>query len=117
MAQPYGEEIGKMMSYFTGLFGLPPYANLTVVETEDGAPNGYAAPGPDFPDAARHRQDSRTRSCWPIRSRASGGRSWFRPPRAIICGSPTAWPPTRELLWTEHENGAGRAWRSQLHDT
>jgi hypothetical protein len=34
-----------MMSYFTGLFGLPPYANLTVVETEAGAPNGYAAPG------------------------------------------------------------------------
>ena len=33
------------MTYFTGMFGLPPYANLTVVETEDGAPNGYAAPG------------------------------------------------------------------------
>ena len=38
-----------MMSYFTGMFGLPPYANLTVVETEAGAPNGYAAPGLDFP--------------------------------------------------------------------
>ena len=48
MAQPYGEEIGKIMSYFTGVFGLPPYANLTVVETEDGAPNGYAAPGMIF---------------------------------------------------------------------
>jgi outer membrane receptor for Fe3+-dicitrate len=45
MAQPYGDQMGKMMSYFTGLYGLPPYANLTVVETEDGAPNGYAAPG------------------------------------------------------------------------
>ena len=42
------DQIGKMMSYFTGLFGLPPYANLTVVETEDGAPNGYAAPGMIF---------------------------------------------------------------------
>src|SRR2546430_1805268 len=29
MAQPYGEHIGKAMSYFTGMFGLPPYANLT----------------------------------------------------------------------------------------
>ncbi|HMC61808.1 MAG TPA: hypothetical protein VKJ01_21625, partial [Candidatus Solibacter sp.] len=45
MAQPYGEHIGKVVSHFTGLFGLPPYANLTVVETEEGAPNGYAAPG------------------------------------------------------------------------
>jgi hypothetical protein len=45
MAQQYGELMGRMMSWFTGTFGLPPYANLTVVETEAGAPNGYAAPG------------------------------------------------------------------------
>src|ERR1041384_1170010 len=45
MADAYGQEIGKIMSYFTGIFGLPPYANLTVVETDAGAPNGYAAPG------------------------------------------------------------------------
>jgi hypothetical protein len=43
--QPYGQEIGKRMSWFTGTFGLPPSADLTVVETEEGAPNGYAAPG------------------------------------------------------------------------
>src|ERR1035437_10071926 len=48
MAQLYGEQIGKTMSYFTGVFGLPPYANLTVVETEEGAPNGFAAPGMIF---------------------------------------------------------------------
>ena len=45
MANAYGQEIGKIVTYFTSLFGLPPYANLTIVETEDGAPNGYAAPG------------------------------------------------------------------------
>jgi len=45
MAKPYGEEAGKIMSYFTSLYGLPPQANLTFVETEDGAPNGYSAPG------------------------------------------------------------------------
>jgi hypothetical protein len=55
MAQAYGDLTGKAMSYFTGMFGLPPYANLTVVETEEGAPNGYAAPGPDLSGAARHR--------------------------------------------------------------
>ncbi len=45
MAQAYGDEIGKVMTYFTSTFGLPPNANLTVVETEAGTPNGYAAPG------------------------------------------------------------------------
>ena len=46
-----GQEIGKIMSYFTGIYGIPPYANLTVVETESGAPNGYAAPGHGLPGA------------------------------------------------------------------
>src|SRR5229473_6161512 len=45
MANAYGQEVGKIVTHFTGLFGLPPYANLTVVETENGAPNGYSAPG------------------------------------------------------------------------
>ncbi len=45
MAQVYGDEIAKVMTYFTSTFGLPPQANLTVVETEAGTPNGYAAPG------------------------------------------------------------------------
>ncbi len=45
MAQSYGDEIGKVMTYFTSIFGLAPQANLTVVETEAGTPNGYTAPG------------------------------------------------------------------------
>jgi aminopeptidase N len=45
LAQIYGEEIGKTMAYLTSVFGLPPQANLTVVETESGTPNGYSAPG------------------------------------------------------------------------
>ena len=45
MAKAYGDEAGKIMSYFTSLYGLPPQANLTFVETEDGAPNGYSGPG------------------------------------------------------------------------
>jgi aminopeptidase N len=48
MAAAYGQEIGKAMSYFTSLYGLPPQANLVVVETDRGAPNGYAAPGMIF---------------------------------------------------------------------
>ncbi len=45
MANPYGEEVGKAMIYFTSLYGPPPKANLTVIETENGTPNGYSAPG------------------------------------------------------------------------
>jgi tetratricopeptide (TPR) repeat protein len=45
MAQPYGEELAKVLAHFTAIFGLPPYSSLTVVETEPGTPNGYAGPG------------------------------------------------------------------------
>ena len=45
MEQAYGEEIGKMMTYFTSVWGLAPHANLTVIETDAGTPNGYSAPG------------------------------------------------------------------------
>jgi len=34
------------MTFFTGVFGLPARKDLRpVIETEDGAPNGYDAPG------------------------------------------------------------------------
>jgi len=45
MARPYGEEIGKALAFEASQFGLAPTTNITVIETEDGAPNGYAAPG------------------------------------------------------------------------
>jgi hypothetical protein len=45
LANTYGTATAQMMNYFTSVFGLAPYANLTLVETADGAPNGYAAPG------------------------------------------------------------------------
>ena len=44
-ASAYGEAAGQMVQYFTSIFGLPPSVNLTLVEAEDNAPNGYAAPG------------------------------------------------------------------------
>ncbi len=45
MVQAYGEEIAKVMTYLTSVYGMPPNRSLTVVETEDGTPNGYSAPG------------------------------------------------------------------------
>jgi aminopeptidase N len=47
-AQAYGEEAGKIMTFFTSEYGLAPQASLTIVETEAGAVNGYAAPGVVF---------------------------------------------------------------------
>jgi tetratricopeptide (TPR) repeat protein len=44
-AQPYGDETGKIMSFLTSEYGLAPQANLTLIETEAGAVNGYSAPG------------------------------------------------------------------------
>ncbi len=45
VAQAWGDEIGKAMTFFTSMYGLPPQSNMTVVETEAGTPNGYSAPG------------------------------------------------------------------------
>ena len=45
MATAYGDETGKIMTYLTSVYGLAPQANLSLVETEDGTPNGYSAPG------------------------------------------------------------------------
>jgi len=44
-ANAYGAATSQIVNHFTGVFGLAPYANLTLIETEDGAPNGYSAPG------------------------------------------------------------------------
>src|ERR1035438_5025652 len=102
------------MSYFTGMFGLPPYANMAIVETEAGAPNGYAAPGMIFlsPGGIGSQPNQKL-----LANQVS--RQWWEE---------TISPTTRnhlwltnglaaysELLWTEHLNGAG-AMESQLKD-
>jgi hypothetical protein len=48
MANAYGEEVGKVMTYLTSVYGLAPQANLTFVETDNGTPSGYSAPGVIF---------------------------------------------------------------------
>ena len=47
-ANTYGAMAAAMVEHYTSMFGLAPYANLTLVETADGAPNGYAGPGVIF---------------------------------------------------------------------
>jgi tetratricopeptide (TPR) repeat protein len=104
-AQQYGTEIGKIMSYFTGTFGLPPYANLTVVETEAGAPNGYAAPGMVFlaPRGILRQVSSKllanevSRQWWEeLVSPSTRNHLWLTNGLAAYS----------ELLWVEQANGA-----------
>ncbi|MCS6952152.1 MAG: M1 family aminopeptidase [Bryobacterales bacterium] len=45
MAGAYAQETARVLTYLTGVFGLAPQANLTLFETEEGAPNGYSAGG------------------------------------------------------------------------
>jgi hypothetical protein len=114
MAQHYGEETGKQMSYFTGMFGLPPYANLTVIETEDGAPNGYAAPGLLFlnPRGIGHEPNGKL-----LANEIS--RQWFEelvsPASRNHLWLTNGLAAYSELLWTEHAAGAG-GMESQMHD-
>ncbi len=106
VAQAYGDETGKMMTYFGGLFGLPPYANLTIVETEDGAPNGYAAPGLVFlaPRGiggqvnARLLANQTSRQWWEeLVSPTTRNQLWLE-------NGPASYS---EMIWAEHERGPG----------
>jgi aminopeptidase N len=92
MAQAYADEIGKMMTYFTSIFGLPPQANLTIVETESGTPNGYEAPGILFlsPDAIGSQVNVKALT-------NQIARQWW---------SDLVSPTTRNHMWIE--NGAAR---------
>lgn len=60
-AQAYGDEAGKIMTFFTSEYGLAPQANLTFVETEPGSVNGYSVPGIIFltPGSITHRVNTR----------------------------------------------------------
>jgi hypothetical protein len=106
MADVTGQEIGKQMSYFTSIYGVPPSANLTVVETEAGAPSGYAAPGMIF---LAPKGISRTPNGRLLANNVS--RQWWEEMLSPLTRN-HLWlengPATySELLWTEHTAGAG----------
>ena len=114
MEQQYGEQIGQMLSYFTGIFGLPPNATLNVMEMESGAPNGYSAPGLIFlsPHAIGRQVGVKllanevSRQWWEaLVSPASRNHLWLT----------NGFAAYSELLWTEHTSGPG-ALESQFHD-
>jgi len=115
MAATYGEETGKVMSFLTSLYGLAPQANLTLVETEDGTPNGFSAPGLIFLSpkgignqfAARLMANQIARQWWEtLVSPINRDHLWLENGNARFA----------ELLWDEHVNGPS-ALDQDLHDT
>jgi Peptidase family M1 domain/Tetratricopeptide repeat len=115
MANMYGEETGKVMSFLTSLYGLAPQANLTLVETEDGTPNGFSAPGIIFLSprgignqfAGRLMANQLARQWWEtLASPINRDHLWLENGNARYA----------ELLWDEHANGPS-AMEQDLHDT
>jgi tetratricopeptide (TPR) repeat protein len=115
MAGAYGEETGKVMTFLTGLYGLAPQANLTLVETEDGTPNGYSAPGVVFLSprgigsavGSRLLANQLSRQWWnTLVSPISRDHLWLENGNARYA----------ELLWEEHADGPG-AFEDALHET
>jgi aminopeptidase N len=103
-AQAYGEETGKIITFFSSEYGLAPSANLALVETEDGAVSGYSAPGIIFLSPGTITKQVNTRL---LSNQLS--RQWWG-----VLVSPTTrnhlWlqnGPARfsELLYTEHTAG------------
>ncbi len=114
MAQAYGDEVGKQLSYFSSVYGLPPSSSLTMVETEAGAPTGYAAPGMIFlaPATIGNRANSKAIA-------NAVGRQWWEelvsPTTRNHLWLENGMATYSELLWTEHAVGAG-AMETQLHN-
>lgn len=115
MANAYGEEAGKVMTYLTSLYGLAPQANLSLVETEDGTPNGYSAPGVIFLSprgigsqvASRLLVNQMARQWWEMLiSPINRDHMWLENGNARYA----------ELLWEEHNNGPA-AFEQGVHDT
>jgi tetratricopeptide (TPR) repeat protein len=106
--QPYGEETGKIMTFLTAQYGLAPQASLSLVETEEGAVNGYSAPGVIFlsPGSISKRVNTRvlanqlSRQWWGVLvSPANRNHLW-------LVNGPARYS---ELLYLEHTAGTGVA--------
>jgi tetratricopeptide (TPR) repeat protein len=115
LAQTYGENIAKIMTFYTATFGLPPSANLDVVETESGAPNGYEAPGILFlspgsinkQGAIKVLCNEISRQWWAdLISPVSRNHMWIENGLARFS----------EFLYTE-QNGGPAASAADIHDT
>jgi aminopeptidase N len=115
MATAYGEETGRMVAFFTGVYGLAPHANLTLIETEAGTPNGYSAPGILFfsPRTLGRQVNPRalanqvSRQWWgALMSPSTRNHLWITNGNARYA----------EFLWIEQNHGVG-ALENEVRDT
>lgn len=115
MANAYGEEAGKVMAFLTSTYGPAPKANLTFIETEDGTPNGYSAPGLIFLSpkgigdqvGTRLLANQMARQWWgTLVSPTSRNHIWLQNGNARYA----------EMLYLEHTNGPA-ALNQDVHDT
>lgn len=104
-AQPWGEETGKVMAFLADVFGVPPYRNLSIVETGEGAPNGYAAPGLLFisSSAASGKPNQRLLANQIARQWYGG---LFSPSNRNHIWVTNGMARYAEILYLEHLNGA-----------
>lgn len=103
-AQSWGDETAKAMTFLTSLYGVPQTANLTLIETGEGAPGSYSAPGMIFlsPSAAGRPPSPRvlanqiTRQWWGLLvSPANRNHIWI----------PNGLARYSEIMYLEHLNG------------
>lgn len=104
-AQAWGEESGKVMAFLSSVFGVPPYRNLSIVETGDGAPNGYSAPGLLFlsSSAASGKPNQRLLANQIARQWYGG---LFSPSNRNHIWITNGMARYAEILYLEHVNGA-----------
>jgi tetratricopeptide (TPR) repeat protein len=105
-AQAYGDETGKIMTFLTSEYGLAPQANLTMVETEAGAVNGYSAPGILFlaPSSITKKVNVRILSNQLSRQWWGGLVSPINRNHLWLVNGPARYS---ELLYMEHNGGPG----------
>jgi tetratricopeptide (TPR) repeat protein len=114
LAGAYGRETAKIFNYLTSLYGPLIEPKLTIVETEDGAVNGYSAPGLIFlspqgigKDVGVHLLTNQLARQWwtGLLSPATRGHMWLNNGMARYA----------ELLYLEHANGPS-AIEAETHD-
>ena len=114
LVHAWGEEVAKVMAFCAGSFGLPPQANLTVVETENAAPNGYSAPGLLFLNTRSIGKTVNSRLLVNQIARQWWGNSVSPATRNHIWLT-NAGARYEELLWVEQSAGQA-AYESEIRD-
>lgn len=104
LAEAYGEETGKILTFFTGLFGTPPSTSLTLVETERGGPAGWSGPGIIFLSPGTIGSSVNSRGLANQIARQWWGQ-WLSPASRSHLWITNGMARYAELLYLEHTSG------------